>query len=137
MKLQYEVIICKVNYRGKRCFIELTKEDLKQKRKRKVAKQIISFDDDEPLSLPSSSSSVGSDELSVKVEARQKMSLERSGSFNDKFGAANGKLTPADHISIGELTPISVEKEEAGMESPDTSENIIEVSSWNYLKNQQ
>lgn len=105
---------------------------MKQKRKRKVAKQIISFDDNEDVasssSVPSSSSSVGSDKPSVAMDPKRKLSLERSGSCSgDKF-VTNGTLTPVDHISVGELTPVSIVKE-PDEESPDTSDDIIEVPS--------
>lgn len=135
---------------------DLGKDRSKGKQKRKVAKQIISFDEDDSVlssSIPSTSSSITSDNNSSgsephvvaqtmdssaplptlpsdappkKEKPTRKLSLETSGS-QEKFPfKPDGTLTPVEHVGVGELTPISVVKDECS-ESPDISDDIIEV----------
>ncbi|KAF5303494.1 hypothetical protein FQA39_LY09957 [Lamprigera yunnana] len=132
------------------------KDHTKEKRKRKVAKQIISFDEEDGMlssSVPSSSSSVTSDntneaikEFTMLNEVKEfcnvdnkelpkidkilkpirKLSLETSGSQDKYSFDMDATLTPVEQTHVGELSPISIIKTEDS-ESPDTSENIIEV----------
>lgn len=97
-------------------------------KKKKVARQFISFDDDDSsilsTSLPStsSSSSDSADILSSKImdkieetksevdkTIKRQLSIETSGT-RDKFtGDIPETLTPVIQTEIGELTPVSVE----------------------------
>lgn len=110
-----------------------------------MARQFISFDDDDSLlstSVPSSSSSMSSETNSIgeakppqpqdKPDAerpdtiQRKRSMENSGS-RDKFATdVPETLTPVAHIEIGELTPVSVEINKH-FESPDSSDDVLEV----------
>ncbi|KAH1009317.1 hypothetical protein HUJ04_001689 [Dendroctonus ponderosae] len=133
------------------------------KSRRKVARQIISFDEDDSMlstSVPSiSSSSTCSDSSSIgkqrlvedsdskktmdnkhaatnsipsakdaeKPKTGRQLSIENSGS-REKFSSnVPGSLTPINQNSIGELTPVSVERIRDLRESPDTSDDILEV----------
>ncbi|KAF5296667.1 hypothetical protein FQR65_LT10207 [Abscondita terminalis] len=131
------------------------KDYLKERRKRKVAKQIISFDEDDSVlssSIPSSSSSITSDNTvdlprdllkdsptfnsgeetsnmgnsELQKSDKRKLSLETSGTHNKFSFEIDGTLTPVEQSNVGELTPVSTVKNE-GSDSPDTSDDIIEV----------
>ncbi|XP_022917433.2 sorting nexin-29 isoform X1 [Onthophagus taurus] len=116
-----------------------------QKKKRKIPKQIISFDDDETTSLslsssvPSSSSSITSDTLPTEIDKkppdnnekqqiRRKLSIETSGS-RDKFSftSLEGPLTPLTQANIGELTPISNKNPESPDDPIDISNVFTEI----------
>ncbi|XP_030750576.1 sorting nexin-29 isoform X2 [Sitophilus oryzae] len=150
-----------------------------QKKKRRVARQFISFDDDMlSTSVPSvSSSSTCSDasnsgnlkdsvfetmdrhqDESVlkekhhrkdqrdqsnntvsesipsasqndanKPKMTRKLSIENSGSREKFTTTVPESLTPINHNNIGELTPVSVERIKDFEESPDISDDILEV----------
>lgn len=123
----------------------------KTKKKKKVARQFISFDEDDSsvlsTSVPSTSSSISSDTSNDqsskttskrhlkeiveenKMEEKQtkrQLSIETSGSREKFTGEVPETLTPVSHSEIGELTPVSVEINK-NFESPDTSDEILEV----------
>lgn len=71
-------------------------------------------------------SDTSADTKKEKEKPKRKLSLEKSGS-HDKFSTSiDGTLTPVEQTNVGELTPVSVEKND-NLESPDTSDDIIEV----------
>ncbi|XP_018326510.1 sorting nexin-29 isoform X2 [Agrilus planipennis] len=122
------------------------------RRNRKVAKQIILFDEEDSsavsTSVPSSCESFTSSEINsvIKMAESQSEVVEESQIRNNdphtqkekpkhrvsiesirtsEQYVVDGTLTPVEQTNIGELTPISVERNE--IDSPDTSDNIIEV----------
>ncbi|XP_050304453.1 sorting nexin-29 isoform X2 [Anthonomus grandis grandis] len=151
-------------------------KDRRENKKRKVARQIISFDDDDSMlstSVPSissstcsensgldnqnktntnmetvssqnqeffdsshsSSESVEKEKSSKPVENKdserprvvRKLSIENSGSRNKFQSNVPETLTPINQNNIGELTPVSVERIRDLNESPDNSDDILEV----------
>lgn len=123
-----------------------------KKKKKKVARHLISFDDNDSAlstSIPSSSSSTASDSVSLsedkssqdqieeckKMEKDQrkdvtpksrKLSMENSGSRDKYPTTVPETLTPVSHDNIGELTPVSVELNK-NFSMLDTSDDILEV----------
>lgn len=100
-----------------------------------MAKQLISFDEDDSIlssSVPSSSSSVASDTVSPrssskadspKVEMMEPTIKEESATRRKYSSSLEGPLTPVASVSVGELTPVSVET----LESDNTSDDTVEV----------
>ncbi|XP_008198522.1 sorting nexin-29 isoform X2 [Tribolium castaneum] len=132
----------------------------KTRKKKKVARQFISFDEDDSVlstSVPSTSSSISSDtstsneqqqsstklkkileenRMAENAKPRRKLSIETSGS-REKFREIPETLTPVSHAEIGELTPVSVEinknfESDAVVEVPtDISEVLTAVEARN------
>lgn len=122
---------------------------MKEKKKRKVAKQLISFDEDDSVlssSVPSSSSSITSDynspgsskeikEDSIKKdkmeqdERREKnyVSIEKSSVRRKYSSSLEGPLTPVASVAVGELTPVSVETPRDFDALDTTSDDTVEV----------
>lgn len=106
----------------------------RQKKKRKVARQFISFDDDDnsflSTSIPSSSSSISSESTDYKSKTLRKLMESQStmdnNNRNDKLlQEIPETLTPVSQVEIGELTPVSVEREPGTIEIVD--DEILEV----------
>lgn len=122
---------------------------MKEKKKRKVAKQLISFDEDDSVlssSVPSSSSSITSDYNSpessketkkdsvkeAKMEQAVKkenncVSIERSSIRRKYSSSLEGPLTPVATVAVGELTPVSVETQKDCDTLDTTSDDTVEV----------
>lgn len=121
----------------------------KEKRKKKrVARQFISFDDDDSVlssSVPSSSGSIKSETQSNKDnqslsdlpeeepsshetmdKPKRKLSVENSGTRDSFSKSLEGPLTPITPASVGELTPVFVESPKH-LDST-TSDEAVEVS---------
>lgn len=121
---------------------------MKEKKKRKVAKQLISFDEDDSVlssSVPSSSSSITSDYNSPesskeikdsvkedKMEQDEKqekncVSIEKSSVRRKYSSSLEGPLTPVASVAVGELTPVSVETPRDFDALDTTSDDTVEV----------
>lgn len=113
---------------------------MKEKKKRKVAKQLISFDEDDSVlssSVPSSSGSITSDsnspQSSTKIKEgkmeptvikEEKVDVEKSVVRRKYSSSLEGPLTPVASVSVGELTPVSVETQK---DFDNTSDDTVEV----------
>lgn len=117
-------------------------------KKKKVAKQLISFDEDESFlssSVPSSSSSITSDfnlpesskEIKVVSTKEEKMeptvekeknNTDKASSVRRKYSSSlEGPLTPVASVDVGELTPVSVEIQKNFDILDTTSDDTVEV----------
>lgn len=100
-------------------------EEIKEKKKRKIARQIISFDDDNTsiTSIPSSNSS---DNTSIKRQIEDKK-VDHKMENAEIEETVPETLTPIQyHASVGELTPISIETDVKLSDSP-SEDDILEV----------
>lgn len=113
-----------------------------------MAKQLISFDEDDSVlssSVPSSSGSITSDsnsphssiqEAKVKEEKMEHTVIKEENVDNPieksvvrrKYSSSlEGPLTPVASVSVGELTPVSVETQKDFEAFDNTSDDTVEV----------